>query len=120
MFQDVRAFAKVYSEVMMFSKQEVRILTVGLEADEKTTILYELKLGEHVTTIPAIGFNTETVEHDNLSATVWDVVGQDQIRPPWRLYHQNAQGFIVVIGTNDRDRIEGTHEDMRFEDRRVG
>ena len=29
----------------------------------KTTILYKLKLGEVVTTIPTIGFNVETVEY---------------------------------------------------------
>ena len=84
MFQDVRAFAKVYSKVMMFSKREVRILTVGLESDEKTTILYKLKLGEYVTTIHTIGFNVETVEYENIDVTVRDVVGQDQIRLLWR------------------------------------
>ena len=93
---------------------------VGLEAEEKTTILYKLKLGECVTMIPVIGFNAETVEHENISVTVRDVVGQDQIRPPWRHYYQNVQGFIFVIDTNDRDRIEGTHEDMRLEDGKVG
>ena len=120
MFQDIRAFAKVYSEAMMFIKHEVRILMAGLEAEGKTTVLYKLKLREDVNTIPTVGFKVETVEYENIDVTVRDVVGQDQICPPWRLYHQNAQGFIVVIGTNDRDRIEGTHEDMRFEDRRVG
>ena len=35
---------------------------VGLDAAGKTTILYKLKLGEVVTTIPTIGFNVETVE----------------------------------------------------------
>ena len=34
---------------------------VGLDAAGKTTILYKLKLGEVVTTIPTIGFNVETV-----------------------------------------------------------
>ncbi len=42
----------------------------------KTTILYKLKLGEIVTTIPTIGFNVETVEYKNISFTVWDVGGQ--------------------------------------------
>ena len=32
----------------------------------KTTILYKMKLGEIVTTIPTIGFNVETVEYKNL------------------------------------------------------
>ena len=43
----------------LFSKKEMRILMVGLDAAGKTTILYKLKLGEIVTTIPTIGFNVE-------------------------------------------------------------
>ena len=41
----------------LFGKKEMRILMVGLDAAGKTTILYKLKLGEIVTTIPTIGMN---------------------------------------------------------------
>ena len=47
------AFAKLFSG--LFGKKEMRILMVGLDAAGKTTILYKLKLGEIVTTIPTIG-----------------------------------------------------------------
>ena len=77
----------------LFGKKEMRILMVGLDAAGKTTILYKLKLGEIVTTIPTIGFNVETVEYKNISFTVWDVGGQDKIRPLWRHYFQNTQGM---------------------------
>lgn len=49
---------------------------VGLDAAGKTTILYKLKLGEVVTTIPTIGFNVETVNYKKLNFTVWDVGGE--------------------------------------------
>lgn len=39
----------------LWGKKEMRILMVGLDAAGKTTILYKLKLGEIVTTIPTIG-----------------------------------------------------------------
>ena len=69
------------------SKKDVRILMVGLDAAGKTTILYKLKLGELVTTIPTIGFNVETVDYKNLSFTVWDVGGQDKVRLPACVQH---------------------------------
>jgi len=47
------AFRKLFSR--LFAKKEMRILMVGLDAAGKTTILYKLKLGEIVTTIPTIG-----------------------------------------------------------------
>merc|ERR1719456_494880 len=96
----------------MVGKKEMRILMVGLDAAGKTTILYKLKLGEVVTTIPTIGFNVETVEHKNISFNVWDVGGQDKIRKLWRYYYQNTQGLIFVIDSNDRDRIEDAREEL--------
>lgn len=97
----------------LFGNKEMRILMVGLDAAGKTTILYKLKLGEIVTTIPTIGFNVETVEYKNISFTVWDVGGQDKIRPLWRYYFQNTQGIIFVVDSNDRDRISEAREELQ-------
>nr|CDS31611.1 ADP ribosylation factor 1 [Hymenolepis microstoma] len=90
----------------------MRILMVGLDAAGKTTILYKLKLGEIVTTIPTIGFNVETVEYKNVNFTVWDVGGQDKIRPLWRHYFQNTQGLIFVVDSNDVERIPEAKEEL--------
>lgn len=49
-------FEKLFKS--LFGKKEMRILMVGLDAAGKTTILYKLKLGEIVTTIPTIGMLT--------------------------------------------------------------
>jgi len=54
---------------------------LGLDAAGKTTILYKLKLNQDVTTIPTVGFNVETVTYKNVKFNVWDVGGQDKIRP---------------------------------------
>jgi len=104
------ALSKVWAR--LFSKKEMRILMVGLDAAGKTTILYKLKLGEVVTTIPTIGFNVETVEYKNISFTVWDVGGQDKIRPLWRHYYQNTQGIIFVVDSNDKDRLDAAANEL--------
>ncbi|KAH8082614.1 ADP-ribosylation factor [Filobasidium floriforme] len=104
-------FSKLFNN--MFGKKEMRILMVGLDAAGKTTILYKLKLGEIVTTIPTIGFNVETVDYKNISFTVWDVGGQDKIRPLWRHYFQNTQGIIFVVDSNDRDRVAEAREELQ-------
>merc|ERR1712151_1144277 len=91
---------------------EMRILMVGLDAAGKTTILYKLKLGEVVTTIPTIGLNVETVEYKNLSFTVWDVGGQAKIRPLWRHYYQGTNGLIYIVDSSDRDRVEDAREEL--------
>jgi len=104
------AFSNLFKS--LFGKKEMRILMVGLDAAGKTTILYKLKLGEIVTTIPTIGFNVETVDYKNISFTVWDVGGQDKIRPLWRHYFQNTQGLIFVVDSNDRERISEAREEL--------
>ncbi|XP_023384660.1 ADP-ribosylation factor 5 isoform X2 [Pteropus vampyrus] len=97
----------------IFGKKQMRILMVGLDAAGKTTILYKLKLGEIVTTIPTIGFNVETVEYKNICFTVWDVGGQDKIRPLWRHYFQNTQGLIFVVDSNDRERVQESADELQ-------
>ena len=42
-----------------FGPMPARICMLGLDNAGKTTILYKLKLGEVVSTIPTIGFNVE-------------------------------------------------------------
>jgi small GTP-binding protein len=96
-----------------FGKTQLRILMVGLDAAGKTTILYKMKLGEVVTTIPTIGFNVETVEYKKISFTVWDVGGQDKIRPLWRHYYHNTKGLIFVVDSNDRERIEEARDELQ-------
>jgi ADP-ribosylation factor protein 1 len=51
-------FSKLFDK--LWGKKEMRILMVGLDAAGKTTILYKLKLGEIVTTIPTIGMANPT------------------------------------------------------------
>lgn len=44
---------------------------LGLDAAGKTTIMYKLKLGQSVVTIPTVGFNVETVTYKNVKFNVW-------------------------------------------------
>ncbi|XP_023253425.1 ADP-ribosylation factor 5-like, partial [Seriola lalandi dorsalis] len=57
-------------------------------------------------------FNVETVEYKNICFTVWDVGGQDKIRPLWRHYFQNTQGLIFVVDSNDRERVAESAEEL--------
>jgi len=91
---------------------EYRMIMVGLDAGGSTTILYKLKLGEIVTTIPTIGFNVETVEYKGNSLTIWDVGGQDKIRPLWRNYYQNTQAVIYVVDSFDRERMGEARDEL--------
>lgn len=88
--------SKLASALNEFGNQRARILLLGLDAAGKTTILYKLKLNENVTTIPTIGFNVEEVNPvKNVTFTMWDVGGQEKIRPLWRHYYQVSTHMIL-------------------------
>jgi ADP-ribosylation factor protein 1 len=92
--------------------EDKRILMLGLDAAGKTTVLYNLKLGETLTTIPTIGFNVETVEYKKVSFTIFDVGGQARIRPLWRHYTANTDALIFVIDSSDKERMEEAAEEL--------
>ncbi|OWZ11750.1 ADP-ribosylation factor protein [Phytophthora megakarya] len=89
-----------------FGNRESRIMIIGLDAAGKTTLLYKIKLGELVTTIPTIGFNVETFEYKNIKFTAWDIGGQEKIRSLWKHYLHNNDAVIFVVDAADVDRID--------------
>jgi len=90
-----------------------KILMLGLDAAGKTTILYKLKLGENVTTIPTVGFNVEGIETvNNVRMTVWDVGGQDKIRRLWNYYFMGSHAVVFVVDSQDRTRIDEAREEL--------
>jgi ADP-ribosylation factor 6 len=96
------------SKVMgkIFGSKEMRLLMLGLDAAGKTTILYKLKLNQDVTTIPTVGFNVETVTYKNVKFNVWDVGGQDKIRPLWRHYFSGVCHSLLTLPLDRGLRIQ--------------
>ena len=87
---------------------------LGLDSAGKTSILYQLKLNSLVNTIPTIGFNVETVNYKSLNLTIWDVGGQEKIRPLWRHYYNNVDVIIFVIDSNDIGRISEAKKELHL------
>lgn len=79
---------------------------LGLDSAGKTTILYKLKLNKIKTTGPTVGFNVETFKYNNVKFNMWDVGGQDRIRPLWRHYFPKTNALIYVIDSSDLERLE--------------
>jgi hypothetical protein len=106
-WQFCRAFGR-----LLDTSEDVKILMLGLDGAGKTTMLYQMKVGEVISTIPTIGmhypaslcprrnaaaaritsyagFNVESVTYKNLTFTVRAIVVQFT-----RLVHHRAL-FIV-------------------------
>ena len=105
-------FISKIMDSLSMNKKKTRILLLGLDGAGKTTILYKLKLGEYLTTIPTVGFNVETVEYKNLTMTIWDVGGQTSIRKLWKHYFSGTDAIIYVIDTSDQERLDLAKEEL--------
>ena len=84
---------------------EKKLVMLGLDGAGKTTILYKMKLGEVVTSVPTIGFNVEAVSYKNLQMNIWDVGGQNRIRQLWNHYYEKSDGLVFVVDSADSVRL---------------
>jgi len=96
-----------------FGMKQMRVVMLGLDAAGKTTILYKLHIGEVLNTVPTLGFNVEQVEYKRINFTVWDVGGQDKVRPLWRHYFQSTDALIYVVDSLDKDRFERANAEFQ-------
>ncbi|CAL6068289.1 ADP-ribosylation_factor [Hexamita inflata] len=96
--------SRIFSK--LFSKKDISILVLGLDAAGKTTIIFNLNLGKTIVSIPTIGFHVEKAEYKNIKFTIWDVGGSDVIRSLWVHYCQNADAIIYVVDSADPERIQ--------------
>ncbi|CAJ2650847.1 unnamed protein product [Trifolium pratense] len=91
-----QVFRKLFDT--FFGNSEMRVVMLGLDAAGKTTILYKLHIGEVLSTVPTI---------------VWDVGGQEKLRPLWRHYFSNTDGLIYVVDSLDRERISQAKQEFQ-------
>ncbi|CAK8693086.1 unnamed protein product [Clavelina lepadiformis] len=85
--------------------QRMRVLILGPDAAGKTTLLYRLKTGRAVNTIPTIGFNVEEIQIKRTIFTIWDVGGQDKIRQFWKHYFIGVGVLAYVVDSSDHERM---------------
>ena len=104
-------FSKFWTKLL--GNIEIRIIMIGLDAAGKTTISYKLKMGDNLKNLHPIGFGVKTLYYKNLNFTIWDVCCQDKIRVLWRHYYQNTDGLVLVVDSNDRERIDEANIELK-------
>ncbi|XP_034139232.1 ADP-ribosylation factor-like protein 4A isoform X1 [Drosophila guanche] len=93
------------------SQGTLHVVMLGLDSAGKTTALYRLKFDQYLNTVPTIGFNCEKVQGTigrakGIHFLVWDVGGQEKLRPLWRSYTRCTDGILFVIDSVDTERME--------------
>lgn len=93
--------------------QSLHIVVIGLDNAGKTSLLYRLKLREFVEAIPTKGFNMERIKVpmgnskvNTSTFQVWDVGGQEKLRPLWKSYTRRTDGLVFVVDAAEAERME--------------
>lgn len=89
----------------------LHVVMLGLDSAGKTTALYRLKFDQYLNTVPTIGFNCEKIQGTvgkakGVHFLVWDVGGQEKLRPLWRSYTRCTDGILFVVDSVDVERME--------------
>ena len=91
--------------------QPVHVVILGLDSAGKSTVLYRMKFDQYMSTVPTVGFNCEKVKGHSgkakgVSFMIWDIGGQDKVRPLWRSYTRATDGIVFVVDSTDGERLE--------------
>ncbi|CAN6312484.1 unnamed protein product [Urochloa humidicola] len=88
----------------VFTKDEYRVLILGVDKAGKTTLLEKLKSiylkGEGLPpdrVVPTVGLNIGRIEDANAKLVFWDLGGQVGLRTIWEKYYDEAHAIIYVI-----------------------
>lgn len=105
------SFLKTVISDIEINKKELdkivpRWLLLGLDSSEKATILYRLKLGKLVTTIPTIGYNDETINYNGYKIRITEIGGQEKFRSSWKNSLTKSKAIIFVVDSSDSERID--------------
>ncbi|KAJ8682764.1 hypothetical protein QAD02_018556 [Eretmocerus hayati] len=89
----------------------MHVAMLGLDSAGKTTALYRLRFDQYINTVPTIGFNCERIRGSigkakGVNFLVWDVGGQEKLRPLWKSYTRCTDGIIFVVDSCDTERLE--------------
>lgn len=98
-------------EALPSTQGTLHVVMLGLDSAGKTTALYRLKFDQYLNTVPTIGFNCEKVKGTcgrakGISFLVWDVGGQEKLRPLWKSYTRCTDGIVFVLDSVDVERME--------------
>jgi len=110
----------------LFSKNEVHILVLGLDAAGKTTFIEQSKTiirrrapgaggGVPLDRIPpTVGLNIARIDVDSTRVIMWDLGGQTMLRSIWSKYYAEANGLIFVVDScSPPERFDEARDTLR-------
>lgn len=101
------------SLISTFKKKKLKLLLMGFDGAGKTVALYQLMMGEAISSIPTVGFVEETIKYQKISVNVIEVGGNKTIRFLWEQFKEDVDAIVWMIDGNDQEKIEESKAELR-------
>merc|ERR1712176_637452 len=85
----------------------------GRDNAGKTTILKKMSEEDISTIMPTQGFNIKSLVQGDFKLNVWDIGGQQSIRPYWSNYFEASDALVYVIDSSDTRRLEESGQELK-------
>lgn len=72
---------------------------------------------------PTVGFSIRSIDYNGYTVNIWDVGGQETLRPFWRNYFEKTDCLIWVVDASALDRLDDCKRELENtldEDRLAG
>jgi small GTP-binding protein len=92
-----------------FSKRkQVNITICGLDNVGKTSVINYIVYGERRNVAPTITVNMHTLNLKKLKINIFDLGGQEHLRPSWTSFIKQSQAMIYLVDCTDMERLDLT------------
>jgi len=96
----------------LVKSKHIHVLVVGINSSGKTSLIYQLKLGHNVLTLPTVGYQTEKVKlsstekSPSITFDMIDIGGASPIRCLWKEFTNKCDAIVYVVDAANRTTLQ--------------
>ncbi|KAL4450526.1 hypothetical protein ABPG74_019424 [Tetrahymena malaccensis] len=90
----------------LLQPKKIRLFMLGVESSGKTTMLYRMKLGEVVRTVPTIGLNVNEIKYNDIVFEITEAGGVYKIYSIFHHFMPGKDGMILIVDSSFLDHKE--------------
>lgn len=93
-------------------ESQARVLVLGLDNAGKSSVIAKALNAPQSEVHPTFGFQIESLQYNDLNLNIWDVGGQQSLRPYWHNYFEKTDFLVWVIDATALQRLQTCRKEL--------